>query len=372
MKDPSDTPGQYRVIRIFVASPGDVASERDELARVIDELNRTIRAIAPEKRVRLELVRWETDAAPGIGRDPQDVVNWQIGSYDIFVGLLWKRMGTPTAVARSGTEEEFRRAYEKWEQDKSLHVLFYFCQQPFPPPRSREEVEQLGKVVDFRSEISSTMLVWDYANHEEFADVIRPHLLLVLGQILSPESSAAETAERIAESVPRAEIAATRSEIAILAREYEEIRSTMRSGDARTRKMEVVASKMRTFGPVGHRLLPELSASESPGQRLAAVAILQATPDPAYISWLGRRFQEERPFVAYQAAVALLEAVRALYASHDRELRQAILKGKQALLDLWGESGAKRTNEYQVLDRAELELQQLTTQEAEKGRHGGG
>ena len=101
----------FRRVRIFVASPSDVQSEREQLAKVINELNLTITAIAPEKRVLLELVRWETHVSPSLGRDPQDVVNRQIGEYDLFVGILWKRMGTPTAVATSGTEEEFNRAY---------------------------------------------------------------------------------------------------------------------------------------------------------------------------------------------------------------------------------------------------------------------
>jgi Domain of unknown function (DUF4062) len=109
-------------------------SERNQLSKVVNELNLTISAIAPEKGVVLELVRWETNAAPGLGADPQKVVNEQIGDYDIFVGMMWKRMGTPTTTAQSGTEEEFQRAYEKWEQDKSFPVLFYFCQQSFPPP----------------------------------------------------------------------------------------------------------------------------------------------------------------------------------------------------------------------------------------------
>lgn len=169
---------QYRKIRIFVASPGEVQSERDQLAKVVEELNLTISAIAPEKHIVLELVRWETHVHPGLGRDAQAVVNQQIGDYDIFVGILWKRMGTPTSIARSGTEEEFRRAYETWQKNKTLPVLFYFCQQLFPPPRTKEEIEQLGKVVDFRAELSNKGLVADYANHDEFADVIRPHLLL--------------------------------------------------------------------------------------------------------------------------------------------------------------------------------------------------
>jgi hypothetical protein len=98
----------------------------------------------------LELVRWETHVHPDLGLDAQKVVNDQIGDYDIFVGVMWKRLGTQTTTAGSGTEEEFRRAYERWQKE-SLPVLFYFCQAPFPPPRTKEEVEQLGKVGTFAS-----------------------------------------------------------------------------------------------------------------------------------------------------------------------------------------------------------------------------
>src|SRR5579871_3308676 len=224
---------QYRKIRIFVASPGDVQSERDHLAKVVEELNLTIAAIAPEKNVVLELVRWETHVHPGLGNETQEVVNQQIGDYDIFIGILWKRMGTPTTAAQSGTAEEFRRAYETWQKDKTLPVLFYFCQQSFPPPRTKEEVEQLGHVVDFRNDLSSKGLIADYTDHEGFADMVRPHLLLVLGRMLSPQKSASEAAERIAERASMTENQAVRQQITSLAQEYETIRATMEHGEDR-------------------------------------------------------------------------------------------------------------------------------------------
>src|SRR5262249_37555308 len=137
-----------------------------------------------------------THVYPSLGVDAQKVVNEQIGEYDIFVGIMWKRMGTPTTTAKSGTEEEFRRDYEKWQKNKSFPVLFYFCQEPSPPPQTSEEVEQLAKLVKFRNELSSLGLVADYERHQAFADVIRPHLLLVLGRMFAPEGSLLTTAQR--------------------------------------------------------------------------------------------------------------------------------------------------------------------------------
>lgn len=53
---------------------------------------------------------FETDIMPGFGSDPQAVINEQINDdFDIFVGLLKGKFGTPTPRAGSGTEEEFRR-----------------------------------------------------------------------------------------------------------------------------------------------------------------------------------------------------------------------------------------------------------------------
>jgi hypothetical protein len=346
---------KYRKIRIFVASPGDVQSERDQLAKVVEELNLTISAIAPEKNVILELVRWETHVHPGLGRDAQEVVNRQIGDYDIFIGILWKRMGTQTVVAQSGTAEEFGRAYEIWQKKKTFPVLFYFCQQPFPPPRTKEEVDQLGKVVEFRAELSNKGLVADYTGHDGFADIVRPHLLLVLGKMISPQESMTQAAERVAERTSPAESLAVRQQIVALAQEYEHVRASMDSGHPRTLKMEAVVSKMRTVALLGYPLLGELATSLSPGQRLMGVIILQSIPNPEYVPWLSERFQVETPFVGYHAALALLAAVRALHGTHAQLLGEAIAAGKKTLKEKVG-SEAKDSDRYRVLDEAEQEL----------------
>ena len=347
----------FRKIRIFVASPSDVQSEREQLARVINELNLTITAIAPEKRVLLELVRWETHTAPSLGSDPQDVVNRQIGEYDIFVGVLWKRMGTPTAVAKSGTEEEFNRAYGLWEQDRTFPVLLYFCQQPFPPPRLRDEVDQLGKVVEFRTKVSAMGLVADYADHSQFSDVIRPHLLLVIGKMLAPSQSPTELASQLAQQRENAETFGVRQQIAALAEEYRVVRSTMDAGDTRTRKMETIASRMRSLALAAHTLVPELATSSSPGYRLAAVTMLQAVPKPEFLTWLAQRLGVEKPFIGYHAAMALLSSVRALRRTHAEDLRAALALAKEQFNSTYRGAHGDTTDRYGLLEEAEKELE---------------
>lgn len=95
-----------------------------------------------------------------------------------------------------------------------------------------------------------------------------------------------------------------------LARDYEELRASMLPGDERTRRMEVVMSKMRTLGLAIFPWRLNLMNSDSPGERLAAIAALQVRPDYEALTWLGDRLRTEKPFVGYHAAVALVQAAR--------------------------------------------------------------
>lgn len=109
-------------LRVFVASPSDVAEERDVVSVVVAELRRILPQIRP---VELEVIRWETHGWPDVGADAQDVINKEIGEYDIFVGVMWRRFGTPTKRGESGTAEEFDRAYKYFKAllEAEDHVL---------------------------------------------------------------------------------------------------------------------------------------------------------------------------------------------------------------------------------------------------------
>jgi hypothetical protein len=96
------------VLRVFLAAPRDLEVESDTVAAAVEELNL---GLAPSVDMRLELVRWGTHITPNLGHDPQEVINRQINDdYEVFIGLLWTRFGTPTPRAESGTIEEFERA----------------------------------------------------------------------------------------------------------------------------------------------------------------------------------------------------------------------------------------------------------------------
>lgn len=162
------------VLTIFLSSPGDVADERSRFAEAIADWNR---AWSRNLGLRLEMVRWEDDAYPAIGVDAQDVINQQLPpDYDLFVGLMWSRFGTPTGRAGSGTKEEFDRALERRKHaPESVDILFYFKDAPIAP--SKLDPDQLGKVQDFRRSLPALgAIFWEFTDADQFEKLVSLHI----------------------------------------------------------------------------------------------------------------------------------------------------------------------------------------------------
>lgn len=167
---------QGTILSVFVASPSDVEEERNLLEEVIREFNVTR---SRDLGIHLELIRWETHAFPGFGEDAQAVVNDQIpDDYDLFIGLMWYRFGTPTGRAGSGTIEEFQRAKERYDHDPtSVHLMFYFKDAPAPVPPTKLDPAQLAQIAEFRSSLGDEGgLYWSFPSVKDFERLVRLHI----------------------------------------------------------------------------------------------------------------------------------------------------------------------------------------------------
>ncbi|MGH8064756.1 MAG: DUF4062 domain-containing protein [Candidatus Entotheonellia bacterium] len=179
---------QAQVLRIVVASPGDVQAERNTLPAVVDELNN---GIALEHGLRLELSRWETDAYPGFHPEgPQGLIDpiLHIEDCDILIGIFWKRFGTPVKDAKSGTEHEFQQAYEAWRRQCHPQIMVYFNQRAYAP-KTKEEATQWGQVLDFQQNFPKEGLWWPYKGKSHFEKLVRNHLTQFIHH-QTPSSSA--------------------------------------------------------------------------------------------------------------------------------------------------------------------------------------
>jgi hypothetical protein len=108
-----------------------VQAERDRLRPIIDELNEGTAALAG---LRLSLFRWETDTYPGFHLEgPQGIVDdiMCVDQCDLMIGIFWKKFGTPTRDANSGTEHEFLTAYEFWKKASRPQIMMYFKEAPY-------------------------------------------------------------------------------------------------------------------------------------------------------------------------------------------------------------------------------------------------
>lgn len=196
---------QAQILRIVIASPGDVRPERDALEKVAVELNRGVAALAG---VRLEVSRWETDAYPGFHpAGPQGLIDPILGieNCDLLVGIFWKHFGTPTPDGTTGTEHEFQTAYASWKRTGRPQIMMYFNEKAYTP-KSPAEAEQWGRVLAFRQNFPKEGMWWPYKGKAEFEALVRNHLTLFLrhrmASVAEPAATETTTAANPSGSAP--------------------------------------------------------------------------------------------------------------------------------------------------------------------------
>jgi tetratricopeptide (TPR) repeat protein len=144
-----------RIIKVFIASPGDLAVERRAFKQVVDELNT---GFGRGAHVTFEPLGWE-DALATTGRRSQSVINQDIDACDVFVLVMWRRWGQPAPDAApytSYTEEEFYRALSRIEDGKpTIFVLFKYID----PGQMADPGPELEKVLAFRKKLEQTRRV---------------------------------------------------------------------------------------------------------------------------------------------------------------------------------------------------------------------
>ena len=163
------------ILRVVVASPNDVQQERDVLDNVVAELNR---GVAADRGIRLEAARWETDAYPGFHpKGAQGLIDpvLLITDCDLLIGIFWKRFGTPTSDAESGTEHEIQIAHEAWKRLGVPQIMIYFNERS-AAPKSSVEADQWARVLRFKESFPKEGLWWAYKGHAHFERLIRNHL----------------------------------------------------------------------------------------------------------------------------------------------------------------------------------------------------
>ncbi|RQW04630.1 NACHT domain-containing protein [candidate division KSB1 bacterium] len=177
-------------IRLFLSSPGDMETERQKVRPIVDQINRMLGDVY---HIHIDVIDWKTHVAPDLGR-AQELINRQVGDYDIFVGMMWKRFGTPTGEADSGTEEEFNIAYNNWQKFQRPRIMFYFSKAKYNIEND-DEIDQLAKVIAFKKKLQKKGLIWEYKSPDEFGYALRDHLAKVLHDWFAPREKVRPVAD---------------------------------------------------------------------------------------------------------------------------------------------------------------------------------
>ncbi|MET4207200.1 hypothetical protein [Bradyrhizobium sp. LA2.1] len=144
-----------------------------------------------------------------------------------------------------------------------------------------------------------------------------------------------------------------------LAAEYESVRASMLPGNDRTRAMEVVVSKMRTIGQAFFPLRHEFAGSASPGKRLMVITSLQVFFDFEMLDWLAQRVGSEKPFLQYQALVAILLGIQQKNAKAYIAALDAAVSTVNQVRDKFG-SDTSRTGTLEEIEKSLSDLKRAT------------
>lgn len=182
------------VYRVMIASPGDVASERNIVREVLSEWNIIN---SDTRQIVLLPVGWETHASPTMGDRPQSIINKQIlQNCDLLVGVFWTRIGTSTGEYISGTVEEIE---EHIKAEKP--VMLYFSGAPVHP--DSVDNEQYSELKKFRESCRSRGIFETYNDMNDFKSKFYRQLQLKLNQdaYFSTDNDAQDLSKSVVEAV---------------------------------------------------------------------------------------------------------------------------------------------------------------------------
>ena len=144
-----------------------------------------------------------------------------------------------------------------------------------------------------------------------------------------PSDASLKAAQEVANAAPPNQPELVLQPLRKLANQYESLRQGKEYSRERTMQMTEIVQRMRPHAIAAAPYITELIQSISTGDHLAATVILQMKYMREHMQWLARRLVEERAFIGFQAASALLARVRVAGVPECKEIHDAVAVAKQ-------------------------------------------
>lgn len=162
--------------KVFIASPGGLEPERKLFKEILLSQNEND---AIQRGCYFQPVGWEITLG-GLGR-PQEKINDDLRTCDLFVLILWDRWGSPTGANdgyTSGTHEEYCIALDciKNEHSAMSDIVVFF--KAVEPRRLSDPGPQLSAVLDFKKTLEKerSLLFETFDTPDAFGDKLRRHV----------------------------------------------------------------------------------------------------------------------------------------------------------------------------------------------------
>ena len=159
-------------LKVFVASPGDLRSERDIVERLVGNEAEECK----RHRLLLDCFRWENGTTPGYER-PQSKINRQLRTAELTVVMFWTRLGSAATFGGQETAalEELRIAGEQAVTGAADDLFVYFKTAPPPPEANVVDVDRVRQLRE-RLEQSKEAFLGEFNTQLEFETLFRRHL----------------------------------------------------------------------------------------------------------------------------------------------------------------------------------------------------
>ena len=174
-----------KVVKVFLASPGDLNAERIAAKEVVDEFNSLS---ADHSGYHVELVGWE-DTVSVYGR-PQATINRDLEQCEYFIGMMWKRWGTPpddSGHYSSGFEEEFQNSIDRRQETGSPEISLLFKR--VDEDQLSDPGDDLKKVLKFQKKMidDKAVLYETFDELKEFERKIRRCITRYVQKLIEAE-----------------------------------------------------------------------------------------------------------------------------------------------------------------------------------------
>lgn len=171
-----------KIVKVFIASPSDLNPERTIAREVVDEFNLLS---ADSSGYQIEMVGWE-ETVGSMGR-PQAIINKDLARCELFIGMLWKRWGTPPDLDgkyTSGFEEEFSISVERNKNENVPQISMFFKE--IDSELQKDPGLDLQKVMKFREDLikDKKILFENFTDLKDFEKRIRRRLFSYVNDLI--------------------------------------------------------------------------------------------------------------------------------------------------------------------------------------------